>query len=89
MTQYPESVLARELGMCYCGIALVTDYDAGLQDLEGVQPVTMETVFAVLRENIDRVQRLLLRAVPEVPDDRHCACAVGMIDPETLPRPPG
>jgi alpha,alpha-trehalase len=29
MTQYPEVVLARELGLCYSGIALVTDYDVG------------------------------------------------------------
>ena len=25
MTQYPEAYLCRELGLCYCGIALVTD----------------------------------------------------------------
>ena len=35
MTQYPEVVLARELEMCYVNIALITDYDAGL---EGGQP---------------------------------------------------
>ena len=29
MTQYPEAYLARELGMHYAGIALVTDYDTG------------------------------------------------------------
>jgi len=80
MTQYPESVLARELGMCYSGIALVTDYDAGLQGVEGVEPVTMDAVFAVLRENIDRVQRLLTRAVPGVPEARNCSCASGAIE---------
>jgi 5'-methylthioadenosine phosphorylase len=81
MTQYPESVLARELGICYCGVALVTDYDAGLQGIEGVEAVTMQVVLAVLRENIERVQRLLTAAVPAVPGEPSCSCADGAIDP--------
>ena len=31
MTQYPEVALARELEMCYVNIALITDYDVGLE----------------------------------------------------------
>ena len=31
MTQYPEAWLARELELCYATVALVTDYDAGLE----------------------------------------------------------
>ena len=31
MTQYPEAYLARELGMHYAGIALITDYDTGVE----------------------------------------------------------
>ena len=42
MTQYPEAYLARELGMHYAGIALVTDYDTGVEDDPGVEPVTHE-----------------------------------------------
>ena len=37
MTQYPEAALARELGLCYATVALITDYDVGV---EGVPPVT-------------------------------------------------
>lgn len=48
MTQYPEVTLARELGMCFCCIALVTDYDTGVEGVEGIAPVTMDAVFAVL-----------------------------------------
>ena len=36
MTQYPEAYLARELGMHYAGIALVTDYDTGVEHDPGV-----------------------------------------------------
>ncbi|HMC38353.1 MAG TPA: S-methyl-5'-thioadenosine phosphorylase, partial [Acidimicrobiales bacterium] len=48
MTQYPEAALARELGMCFGGVALVTDYDTGVEGVEGIDPVSMEAVFAVL-----------------------------------------
>lgn len=81
MTQYPECVLARELGLCYTGIALVTDYDVGLEGVEGIEPVTIETVFRVLRENIEKVQRLLTRAIPEIPEEASCGCGDGPVDP--------
>ena len=35
MTQYPEAALARELGICYVSIALITDYDIGVDGLGG------------------------------------------------------
>ncbi len=81
MTQYPESVLARELGMCYSGVALVTDYDVGLDGVDDIEPVSIEVVFRVLKENIDKVQRLLLRAVPSIPAEPSCRCAEGAPDP--------
>ena len=84
MTQYPEVVLARELGICYAGVALVTDYDAGLEGQEGVEAVTMDEVFRVLGENVERVQRLLLRAIPMVPEERNCSCGQAL-DPGSLP----
>jgi 5'-methylthioadenosine phosphorylase len=84
MTQYPEVVLARELGLCYSGIALVTDYDVGLEGVEGIEPVTMEVIFKVLAENVERVRRLLARAIPAVPTERGCACGQAL-DPGSLP----
>lgn len=87
MTQYPEAVLARELGMCYSGIALVTDYDAGLEGIAGVEAVTMDAIFAVLGANIERVQRLLTRVVPEIPEKAECACGLGAIDPGVVTGP--
>ena len=75
MTQYPEAALARELGICYATIALVTDYDVGLEGVEGIEPVTMERVFAVLADNVDRLRALLERAIPAIPVARSCSCA--------------
>jgi 5'-methylthioadenosine phosphorylase len=77
MTQYPEAYLARELGMCYSGVALVTDYDTGAEADDSIVPVTMEDVFAVLRDNVERTRELLFRAIPLVPSPRGegCSCA--------------
>jgi 5'-methylthioadenosine phosphorylase len=75
MTQYPESYLARELGMHYAGLALVTDYDTGVEDVPGVQPVTQEQVFTFFEENVHRVRELLLDIVPGLPSTLvGCGC---------------
>jgi 5'-methylthioadenosine phosphorylase len=74
MTQYPEAYLARELGMCYAGLALVTDYDTGLEGVEGIHPVTMQEVFKVLADNVDRTRELLFAAIPAIPEQVSCHC---------------
>jgi len=81
MTQYPECVLARELGICYSGVALVTDYDVGLAGVEGIEAVTMGTVLRVLAENVEKVQGLLARVIPAVAMEPSCSCADGAVDP--------
>ncbi len=76
MTQYPEAYLARELGMHYAGIALVTDYDTGLADDPSIEPVTQAQVFAFFEENVHRVRTLLMELIPRLSDEPHgCACA--------------
>jgi 5'-methylthioadenosine phosphorylase len=76
MTQYPEAYLARELGIHYAGIALVTDYDTGVEDDPTVQPVTQEQVFGFFEENVHHIRALLLALVPTLPDEpTGCGCA--------------
>ena len=41
-------------------MALVTDYDAGV---DGHEPVTMDQVFAVMRANVARVREILVDLV--------------------------
>jgi 5'-methylthioadenosine phosphorylase len=64
MTGYPEAVLAAELGLAYAAVALVTDYDAGI---DGVPAVSQEDVFAVMERNVERVRAVLQRAIPSLP----------------------
>ncbi|SDT14740.1 MTAP family purine nucleoside phosphorylase [Jiangella sp. DSM 45060] len=66
MTQYPEAALAREAGLDFGGIALVTDHDAGLDGEPGAPPVSQEAVFEVVRTNVERVRSLLLAAVADL-----------------------
>jgi 5'-methylthioadenosine phosphorylase len=76
MTQYPEAYLARELGLCYLGIALITDYDTGVEDDPTVAPVTMEQVFSFFDDNLHRLRGLLTELVPELPAVPACTCSV-------------
>lgn len=74
MTQVPEAPLAAELGMCFAGIALVTDYDAGAVG-DAAEPVTHDQVLAVFQENLSRVRRLIGRLVEDLPDTGPACCA--------------
>lgn len=69
MTGYPESVLARELEMCYAAIALVTDLDAGLESGDGVSTAA---VFAEFERNMVPFKTLVRRAVAAVDSEQTC-----------------
>ena len=72
MTGVPEASLARELGLCYTSVALVTDLDAGLEHGEGV---THDEVLRVFAENIVGVRDLLVDALGTLPGpDADCEC---------------
>ena len=75
MTQYPESYLARELGMCYCGVALITDYDTGVEHDVDLPPVTEAQVFAFFQSNVHRVREFLTHLIPLIPTTPACSCA--------------
>jgi 5'-methylthioadenosine phosphorylase len=74
MTQYPEAYLARELEICYANIALITDYDAGLEGVAGVEPVTHEGVIEVFNANNERLKKVLFAMVERMPRERSCSC---------------
>jgi len=67
MTQMPEAVLATELEIPYAAIALITDYDVGLEGVGGIEPVTMDEVFATLERNGEVVRQVLFRAIELLP----------------------
>ena len=74
MTGYPEAILARELELCYTSIALITDYDAGIEG----SGVTQDEVFRVFADNNARLRELLFALIPALPTERSCACATAL-----------
>ena len=72
MTGHPEALLARELELCYTAMALVTDYDAGI---DAAESVGQEEVFRVFAENTERLKEVVLATVTALPAQRTCACA--------------
>ncbi len=83
MTQYPEIVLARELGMCYLNISLVTDWDVWIADEKGFKSVTADEVGRVFRENNEKLVLLLEKMIPALAGEYACSCSA-MLDEATI-----
>jgi 5'-methylthioadenosine phosphorylase len=67
MTGHPEAVLAAELAVPYAAVALITDYDVGVEGVAGLEPVSQEMVFSFFEGNVARVRALLFEAIPFLP----------------------
>ncbi|MBN1785917.1 MAG: S-methyl-5'-thioadenosine phosphorylase [Candidatus Methanofastidiosa archaeon] len=70
MTNVPEVVLARELEICYCSIALVTNYAAGISGYR----LTHKEVLELMEKNKEAVGSLFMDAIPKIPQIRKCEC---------------
>ncbi len=69
MTLVPEVQLAREMEMCYVTIATITDYDVWAE-----KPVSTEEVIKVMKENEEKVKKILRVGIPRIPEERNCPC---------------
>ncbi len=69
MTLATEAALAREAGLCYAALCLVTNMAAGMQST-----VTAEEVVEVLGRLSDRVVEAMSEAVRLIPAQRGCSC---------------
>lgn len=72
MTAMPEARLAREAGLCYASLAMVTDFDVWHEDEEDV---TLETIQRVLAENVETARNVVRGLVGEALPT--CTCAAG------------
>lgn len=69
MTAVPEAKLAREAELCYSTVAMVTDYDVWKGE-----DVSVEMIISNLNRNSENVKKLLIEAIPKIPEERECAC---------------
>lgn len=74
MTEYPEVVLAKELGMCYGAIVIATDYDAGVMSEEKLKPVSTDEIIKMFGQNIGKVKKLMLKMIENWPKKVNCRC---------------
>lgn len=79
MTGHPEAALARELGLCYTSVTLVTDHDAGVEQGQGV---THDEVLAAFAANVDRLRAVLFDALERLPDADAPACGCAAVHTE-------
>ncbi len=77
MTNLQEAKLAREAEICFGTLALATDYDCWNQAAGDVE---IESVLAVLQQNVALAQRIIRRAVTLLMDSRGCACRSSLKD---------
>jgi len=76
MTVMPEAHLARELELCYAGIAVVTNYAAGISP----QRLTTAEVVEGMKASMKRVRDLIAEALKVVPLQRACECQNALKD---------
>jgi len=70
MTFMPEASLAREAELCYGGIAVVTNFAAGIKE----RGLTATEVIEVMNEAMTGLRRLLREALSLLPAERSCGC---------------
>jgi len=70
MTNVPEVTLAREAGLCYATLSLVTNLAAGISP----HPLTHKEVMDVVEEKIDLIRELFLELLLQLPPVRDCRC---------------
>jgi 5'-methylthioadenosine phosphorylase len=71
MTNLTEAKLAREAGICYATLAMVTDYDCWHQEHD---TVTAEMIIANLMQNVRDAQSIVRAAVAGFSEERGCGC---------------
>ena len=77
MTQAPEAQLIRELELCYVNIAVVTDYDTGVEG--EIEPVTHAAVLERFNATLGTLRQALALLIPKAAETpRQCQCATGM-----------
>ncbi|MEL6299702.1 MAG: S-methyl-5'-thioadenosine phosphorylase [Pseudomonadota bacterium] len=73
MTNMPEAKLAREAELCYCTVAMVTDYDCWRSEESHVD---VAAVLAVMKSNTEKAQKIVAELGKAFPRE-HIDCPIG------------
>ena len=70
MTLIPEVILAREKGLCYASLCLVSNMCAGLQE-----SVLAHEIIDIYETKKNIIQNLLLTIIDVLPQKKTCSCS--------------
>ncbi|MCI0184269.1 MAG: S-methyl-5'-thioadenosine phosphorylase [Acidibacillus sp.] len=70
MTSIPETVLAKERGLCYSTVAMVTNYCSGMTGA----PLTHQEVLDEMAKNVHQIRTLFFEAIATLDTTVACAC---------------
>ena len=73
MTNMPEAKLAREAGICYSSVSMVTDYDCWHEDHDSV---TVDSIIKTMNNNKEKVRNLLLRLPEHLSQENTCKSCI-------------
>lgn len=84
MTNVPEVFLAREAQLCYCTIAIATDYDCWLDDPN--QHVSVEQVIARYGASLEKAKTVVSAFTDDYAEDGDCACRCSLASAVLTPK---
>lgn len=76
MTNVPEVILAKELGMCYAAAGIITNWCTGMKCGE----ITLHDIRGSLAENRDKLTKAFLRVFQGGLDQANCKCKDAIIE---------
>ncbi len=71
MTSVPEVCLARELGICYANISIITNHAAGISP----HMLSHAEVVEVMKNSLQDVRHLMMESIKYLNQSRTCSCS--------------
>ena len=76
MTNVPEVVLAKELGLCYASVGIVVNMATGMES----GPIQLESIGEMLARNKDKVNLMFLDIFTKKLDQQNCGCLDSIVN---------
>lgn len=70
MTNVPEVVLAKELGMCYSAVGIITNWCTGI----GGEDIALHDIRGAMNRNKENITKVIVKVFSETLDQEKCKC---------------
>lgn len=75
MTNVPEVVLAKELGICYGAVGIISNWCTGM-----VGDITVHDIKGTVEANREKITNLFIKVFKDKLDQNHCNCTNSIIE---------